>query len=465
MRLKKSLTYTTASSTAGSPDWKKQPGRPGVMDFKFRPGKNMDWRGMLLIKGSAVIARSFFSAFLFSLIVFYSGCSSDNSPPSTLTCKAVRRNFAITVEIEGVLEAQKSYVLVAPRIWPYRPEISYLALEGSYVKKGDVVVSFAEDKFKADYENALRDLEIARSELIRTEAEQRSQLAQLQAQIESAEASAASARLQLSRLEFIAARDREIKKLEITISETEAAKSRKKLTALEAVQKEERTQKLLEVKQWESRANTSLRNIEQLTLRVPADGYVVYQTNELTDEKVKAGDALYPGMAVVSIPGMDSLQVKLQLRETEVRELKEGQPATITVPSLGDLQLGGHLKRVSKMAQRVRRSSQVKSVEASVVVDSIVEGLVPGLTSVCSIKIGEIADAVVIPLDCVFEKDSLHIVYIRDQGYFKPCRVELGPGNSDFSVVVSGLQGGEELSLKEPPQSLLKKTGGAPPGR
>lgn len=431
---------------------------------KPRPGTNPTQPGKLPMTGIAIIARFFLSAPLFFLVIFHSGCSSDNSLSSTLICKAVRRNFAITVELEGVLEAQKSHQLVAPPVW-YSKEISYLALEGSYVKKGDVVVSFADDYLKADYEKAQRDLEIARAELKRTEAEQRQQLAQVQARIESSEASAASARLQLSRLEFIAARDQEIKKLEISMSETEAAKSRKKLSSLESVQKEEQKQKLLEVKQWESKVNKALRDIEKLTLKAPADGYVVHELNWITGKKVQAGDILYTNMAVVSIPEMDSLQVKLQLRETEVRALKEGQQATITVASLGDLRLVGHLKRVSKMAQPIKSGSKVKTVEAVVVVDSTVEGLVPGLTSICSIKTGEISDAVVIPLDCVFEKDSLHIVYIRDQEYFKPCQVELGTGNSDFSVVVSGLEGGEELALKEPPQSLLKKTNGAPPGR
>lgn len=408
------------------------------------------------MKGIVRISKYFCATLiLYSLILFLS-CASSDSQRMSITFKAARQKFTITAQAEGVIEAQRSHVLVSPRIWPHRPEISYLALEGSFVKKDEVIVVLASDKFEADLENALQELAVARSEVKKTEAEQNRQRSQLEAQIKSAEAAAASARLQLARLEFVAPREREIKKLEIARSEKQAEKSQKKLVSLQAVQKEERTQIILQVKQAQNKADMARRNLEQLTLRAPVDGFVVYERNRMTGEKVQEGDALFPGMSIVKIPDISVLQVKMLLSETEVQKLKEGQTATVRIFSLGDFSLPGHVSQVSKVARQVSRGSQVKTVETSVVIDTTAEGLVPGLTALCSIITEEVSDAVVIPLDTVFEKDSLHLVYVREQGYFKSREVILGPKGADFAVVNSGLAGGEELALGEPAPSQLR---------
>jgi len=174
---------------------------------------------------------------------------------------------------------------------------------------------------------------------------------------------------------------------------------------------------------------------------------------------------LYAGMLVVKITGLSTLQVKLQMSETEAQKLKEGQPAMVIIPSLGDLRLPGHVSRVAKVAQTITRGSKVKQVETIVLIDTTGEGIVPGLTSRCIIEIEKRPDVLVVPLDCVFEKDSLRVVYIHEQGLFEPREVTLGSKSTDFSVVNSGIDGGEELALREPGQSLIKKTAGSAPNQ
>ncbi len=400
----------------------------------------------------------FFITIFAALISVFTGCSSQDSGGLPVTCKAVQRDFEITVEAEGVVEALRSHVLTAPRIIGQSlPEISYLPIEGSYVKKDEVVVEFSSDKYRANYDDAYRQLETARSDYRQTEVEQARQRSQLESQIESAVAQAASARLQLARLEFLASREREIKELEIEQSEIAARKSRNKLESLTAVQKEELRQKKLQIKQVEGKLKTARTNLGRLALRTPVDGYVLFETNWINHEKMNVGDAVYPGMAVVKIPDMSVLQIKLELSETRVQKLAQNQPAEISLSSLGDFRLQGHVSQIAKVAQRVRRGSNVKTVEVTVLIDSTaVEGLVPGLTASCIIKTESVPHAVVIPLDAVFKRDSTQIIYVRSEDEFEMRPIELGDRDDNFSVVVSGLEGGEELALTEPVSSQLK---------
>jgi multidrug efflux pump subunit AcrA (membrane-fusion protein) len=60
-----------------------------------------------------------------------------------------------------------------------------------------------------------------------------------------------------------------------------------------------------------------------------------------------------------------------------------------------------------------------------------------------------IPDAVSVPLECVFEQEDRHIIYVRRGPDFVPTEVELGEENDDAVVVTEGLQGGEEIALRE----------------
>jgi len=381
------------------------------------------------------------------------GCSNEKSLDARMTFRAECRDFAVTVEALGVVEAVRNLVLSGPRIRGGDMEISSLALEGSFVKKGEVVVRLAADRFETEFENATRALELSRSDVRSLDARHEQAREQIKSNILNARASAESARLQLARLDFVSPGEREIRKLEIEKSERQAEKSRRKLSYLNDVQREERNQAMLKVKQAMSRLELAEENLEKLVLRSPVDGYVLYETSWVTHQKVREGDRIYRGMPIVKIPDMSAMQVKMQLSETEVQGLKQGQPAIITVPSLVNVSLKGSVSSVAKIAKPVIRRSEVKRVEVMVEIDSLCQGLVPGLSASCNIEKEKVPGAVTIPLDCVFERDSVHVVYVRNKERFSPRLVVLGVRGNNFAVVDSGLSGGEELALLEPAYS------------
>ncbi len=382
------------------------------------------------------------------LIALSVGCGQ--SSDRILTAVAERKTFILSLTVEGTVDAQRSYALLTPMVRPHQPEIAYLAEEGAQVKKGEIVVAFSPDKYEADLRDALRELTLARADMERTKAEHQDQISQLEAQIKNAEASAEAARLQYARLEFVAPREREIQKLEIERSLTEAEKNKKKLEFLKNIQKEEITRMLITIKQAEAKANSAKSMIDRLRLPAPADGIVMYERNRMTGEPVKEGDMLYPNFPVAKIPALSVLQVNLEISETEAQKLNEGQTVHITMPSLDGLTFPGHVDQVGRTARPLRRGSRVKVVECAVLVDSTAEGLVPGLTAICTIETQTFPDTVVVPLDCLFEKDSAQVVYKKEGEDFTIQKVAVGLRGFDFAIISAGLNGGEELALREP---------------
>lgn len=360
----------------------------------------------------------------------------------------------ITVNGEGELEAKKSFVLQTPRVWP-APTISYLAPEGTQVKKDDIVVKFEADQVKKEYKNAIEELEIAKAEAKKKNAELTLQRLLYDSQKNSAEASAAASKLQLAKLEFESPRNQEIKKLEISQQELEAERARKKLVSLEKIQIEERAHSQMRIKQAENKLNRSQMHLDKLILKASSDGIVVHETNWIKDQKVKEGDALYPGMVVVKIPDLSVMQAKLQIGETEAQKVKKGQQAIVTVPSIGTFQFPGKVTKVANIAKPIKRGSKVKKVEVIVEIDSTRQGIVPGLTASSSIIITEIENAIAVPHECVFEKDSVKIVYVLEKSHYVPHAIAIANQDADFCIIISDLDGDEKLALREPAASQI----------
>jgi multidrug efflux pump subunit AcrA (membrane-fusion protein) len=79
----------------------------------------------------------------------------------------------------------------------------------------------------------------------------------------------------------------------------------------------------------------------------------------------------------------------------------------------------------------------------------------PGFSATCHIFSFTAPDTIVIPLECVFYKDSLTIVYIEENKKYREREVNIARRNENFALIRSGLNGGERVSLEKPPIHLI----------
>ncbi len=350
------------------------------------------------------------------------------------------------------MEAKRATTLTAPRLRYWRElEISYLVAEGSAVKKDEVVVRFDTQPFENDYRIAYNELAIARADANKKQAERKAQQFLLEADRESARAAAAISRLQLAKLEYVAPRLRKIKRLEMERDELRTKKISKKLESMAAIQKEERTHTDILIRQAEQKLDEAEESIKKLSIRAPTAGIVIYERGWRAD-KPREGGAKYPGEAVLRLPDLSVMQVTLQVDEIQSQGLKEGQHAEVVISSLSTDPISGKVARVAPRARPLKTGSRVKQVEVVVELDSTRSGFTTGLSARVRIFLEERTEALVAPLDCVFQQDSLHVVYVRSGKRFVPRRVNLAARNSDFAVLEGDLSAGAELALRRPPE-------------
>jgi len=387
-------------------------------------------------------------------ILLFIGCHIHSSQNQIFTYQVQKNKFMNKITIYGEVEAKQSYSITCPEIWP-QPKIKYLVDEGEFVKKGEVVCLLDAAQIENDYQNALSELEESKVEYNKTKADIALRRAILESQVKSVDAAVSIARLQLPRMAYVSPVKKRIIELEIERSEVEKSKINKKLIALDRIQASDLKRMQMKIKQAENKLNRAQMFLDRLTLRATADGVVVYAINWITDEKVKAGDMIWGGMPIVQIPVIANLQVKATVDETNIKRIQKDQPAEIRIDAIPASKISGKVSKVASVGKPIKRNSKIKNFEVIISMDSTEYDVHPGLTTTCEVIIEAIADTIAIPLECVFQKDSLSMVYCRHGSQFK--RQEITPANksNNFVLISKGLAGNEELALSKPPEHLV----------
>ncbi|MCE2439229.1 MAG: efflux RND transporter periplasmic adaptor subunit [Candidatus Latescibacteria bacterium] len=340
--------------------------------------------------------------------------------------------------------------LSAPSLRPWRQlEITYLVPEGSTVEEDEVVVRFDPKTFENDYRIAYNALAVARADANRKQAERKAQQFILEANRQSAAVTLAASRNQLAKLEFIAPRLSEIRRLELKRDELLARKISRKLASIAVIQEEERNHTDILIEQAKHKLKEAQETIEKLNVKASTEGFVIYDRGWRA-VKPREGSAKYPGEAVARISDLSAMRVKLQVGEIQSQRLREGQHAEVVVSSLSGEPVTGKVARVARRATPTKAGSSIKQVQVIVELDSTMAGYTSGLSAHVRIFVKKVREALVAPIDCVFDQDSLYVVYVREGTRFVPRRVNLTARNADFAVIEGDLESGSEIALHPP---------------
>jgi RND family efflux transporter MFP subunit len=100
--------------------------------------------------------------------------------------------------------------------------------------------------------------------------------------------------------------------------------------------------------------------IEYTNLRAPFDAVVLTKNADIGDIVTPIGAAADAKAAVVSIADMNSLQVEVDVSESNIQQVKVGQPCEILLDSLPDTRFPGTVHMIVPTADRSKASVLVK---------------------------------------------------------------------------------------------------------
>jgi RND family efflux transporter MFP subunit len=292
--------------------------------------------------------------------------------------------------------------------------------EGSYVKEGQVIARLEDTDYKASIVKAKADIEFAQANLSEMERQARLQRGLFKDGVVSQDAlDAADSRVQIAKA---------------TLAQNEAA---------------------LQMQ------DTLLEFTE---IRAPFDGVVVKKMAEVGESVAP----IPPGVnistssgAIVAMADMNSLEAEVDVNEANVGQLKQGDPADITVQAIPDKTYKGLLRQVIPTADRTKATVTVKVS----IVDK--DGLIKpemscNVTFLQPAKKSELNNAtpqriVTIPKDAITTRDGKQVVYVIDGNKAREVAVVTGNELKGGVIVKSGLTGNETL-VDNPPQKVVDGT-------
>lgn len=371
--------------------------------------------------------------------------------------------FVIKMSDAGEVSAVHSVSIFGPRVRG-RLQINKLIKDGTYVKKGDLLVEFDKVEKQQEMLKALSDLKIAENEIEKKLADIESQKRNNQIELDNTKLAYDEAMLDLKKTIMLAEIEQEKLRLKYEQAEKKYNETLKKMES--ESQSNQADLNVLYEKKAKAQADYDMakKSLDDMTLRAPKDGLVVLKEiwKGMGMSKVQEGDQVWPGFPILEIPDLSAMQIKMHLNEVDVSNVKPSQEALVHIDAFPDRIFKGKVERVASMATKKDWDAKIKTFETIVSLEEMDERMRPGMTCQVDIIIQRIPDVVSVPIESVFERDGKTVVYVMKSRSAEKTEVELGKRNSTHIIVTKGLSQGERIALRDPFAGPEAQEGAAP---
>ena len=384
------------------------------------------------------------------------------------TVRVDRVRLVRTAPADGALRAVEATPITVPQTLRRPMRIGWLVEDGSRVEAGDPVIRF-------DPTDLAKELVDAEDGLRASELRTGKERSQRGADLANLDRDAELAALELAQAREFQKQDAEIfSRHEILESaiDGELAEHRREHAAAARSTRERLSDAELELLAIERRQSghaleQARQALDELEVAAPHAGIVVLARGR--NDTVRVGDTVWAGMTLAEIPDLSAMEAEVWVLEADAGGLAEGAPAEVVLEAHPGVVYPATVERVDALAKPRLRGSPVQYFGAVLGLPGLPPALrKPGQRVRATIRLDEVAEALVVPRQAVFEHRGERVVWRRaDGGGFEPVPVELGPPTLGRVVVASGLAEGDEIALGDPtaePAEAEEEEGGAGAG-
>ena len=370
------------------------------------------------------------------------------------TTAVTKGEFIDYMQVRGEVKAVRSIPLTAPSSTG-ELQILELAKNGTNVKKGDVIVRFDPVPVRRTHAEKLSELKQAEEEIGKTEAQYRIQEQQAQTDLDKARYDVQRAELDAVTHEFLPSIEAAQKKVALASAREKRREAERKLKALREITKAEVASKRQKRDKARLDVQQAERQLGALELATPVDGVVSIMPNWRSccpPPEFKAGDRAWPGQVIADVPDLATMRVTARLEEAERGRMQPGQKVVVRADAIPDRELTGRIGDISTLA-RIDFSNwpPQRNFDLVVQLDQTDTRLRPGMSTTVRVAVDRVADAVLIPVRAVFEKDGRSLAYVaRSRGGWDERVVQIARRGQEQLVVGSGVKPDERVALKDP---------------
>jgi multidrug resistance efflux pump len=372
------------------------------------------------------------------------GCRRPLPADAPRTDVVARKSVEDVFLLTGELQAVHSEELTVPRVEGFRVQVKWLVEDGSEVGAGESVAELDNTQVAQSLEEKRLRVTEAQIALEGHEASLAGDASQKRFDLDKARTDAEKARIEAAvPVELRSRKEWNETQQALRKSESDLEKARLAVAVFE--QSSRADVAVLRIAR--DKAARDLRaaedSLRQLSLLAPKAGIAILGRAPNEDRPLQVGDTLWPGLRVVSLPDLETMEVVAFLPETDDGRVASGQAARVFLDS--DLAHGfrGRIVEVSAVAQDARYAGGFK---VRVSLEETSRAIMrPGLSARVEVVRSRLDRALLVPRGAVVRADGK--TRVRRAGAGDLVDVRLGRCLALDCVVEDGLKEGERVVL------------------
>ncbi|TFG40723.1 MAG: hypothetical protein E4H43_05295, partial [Bacteroidia bacterium] len=291
-------------------------------------------------------------------IIFLYSCTGkeDNS---IFTFQLSKSDYVEKINVTGTVQAVVNTPVMAPRSTFGQMTIVRLTPDGSFVKKGDTLCVLTVPELVSRYREILISIETLGADLKKAEADNKLNIALLEAQLATNEARLKISSLDSLQMKFATEVKQKLLELEMKKAVIERQKTERKLVATKMIGETDIRTKKARIMQEKMTAQAYADQITSMTLIAQRDGIVMRTESPRMMISSTTGTGSFGGPVregsvifisstpVLQFPDLSRMQVSADVAEAGFRKIEKGQKVFITVDAAEKLVTTGKINRKS----------------------------------------------------------------------------------------------------------------------
>ncbi|NQV01398.1 MAG: efflux RND transporter periplasmic adaptor subunit [Bacteroidia bacterium] len=385
-----------------------------------------------------------------AIILFFIFSKSEKT--QEILVQAKFGNFPIEVTTTGELMAKSSEKIYGPQglrqIRVYQTKIEDIIPDGTVVDSGQYVATLDRTEIANKIKDEESNLEKYESQLIKTKLDTSLELRNARDELINLKYNLEEKKIALEQSKYEPPAT--IRQVEIDLEKGERdfiqAEKNYKLRFEKAVAT------MNEVNAENDKAQRKLDQmqevLQQFTVMAPKSGMVIYRRS-WDGSKMGVGATISAWDPIVAeLPDLSKMISKTYVNEIDISKIKAGQPVEIGIDAFPDKKFTGKVNEVANIGEQLQ-GSNAKVFEVKILVNEFDSILRPAMTTKNTILTAIIDSVLSIPLESIFNNDSITFVYKKDGPLVKQ-QVILGQSNFNEIIVKEGLSMEDEVLLIAP---------------
>lgn len=196
--------------------------------------------------------------------------------------------------------------------------------------------------------------------------------------------------------------------------------------------------------------------IKNSTIKATKPGLAIYASTidpqHYRNNPIEEGYQVRQGEAIISVPDLSTLAVRVDIQETEVQKLKEGLLANIIIEATPGRSWKGRIERISPMAESGNRflNPNVMIYKTDVVFTEAPADLKPGMSATVEIIVAQVPDVISVPIQAITTHEGKRACWVKSSSGLELREVETGNFTYTHCEIKQGLKEGEIVYLAPP---------------